>query len=101
MKPVARYCSFCGELLQDPKDHTCPPKKEPIQAKMMKTMDTSKKEVILYVLFNEPDWTIEHLFKLLAALLQERVGWSSPENFSRLLEDAQVKLTHAAPKDVQ
>lgn len=72
-----------------------------IQCKMMKTMDPAKTEVILYFLFDTDQYTAEQLKTLAITLLSEKIGWSSPESFSQLLEDARVKPTHNPPSQLQ
>ena len=72
-----------------------------VEVKMMKTKDPTNREVILYFLFKESNYTEESLLKLAITLLSERIGWSSPESFSQLLEDAKVKATHSPPTQLQ
>jgi hypothetical protein len=76
-------------------------KKPNVHAKLMKTMDPSKTEVILYMLFDTDKWSAAQAQTLAVTLLSEKIGWTSPEEFYRILDAAQAKPTHSPPSQLQ
>ena len=60
----------------------------PVKCKMMKTVDGSKTEVILYFLFEDSNYTNDQLISLALTLLNQKIGWTPTEKFSQILEEA-------------